>query len=219
MMNLLIGIFLSYLVGAFPTAYLFGRARGLDIRQHGSGNVGATNAFRILGKKTGICVLLIDILKGFLGAAAIPKLLGMEHIGSYVILGLAAVAGHNWTIFLKFKGGKGIATSFGVLMGLAVAFAFLQPILWLTLFVWLVVFFTFRYVSLASIAAATFLPVFMVLFNLSIEVVLLGIILCIFVVTRHRSNLHRIFSGQEPRVPLFGKNNFFLFLISFISLS
>lgn len=197
------GIFLGYLVGAIPTAYLFGKMiAGIDIRQHGSGNVGATNVFRTLGKGPGFLVLFLDILKGVVAVAVIPDVLGVTSTGYRVILAIAAVCGHNWTVFLKFKGGKGIATSFGVLLGLMIKIELIRPVvLWIVL-IWLATFLVTRIVSVSSVAAATCLPVIMVLTSQEFVVICLGIVFCIFVVIRHRPNIQRLFAGQEPRVPL-----------------
>ena len=102
-------------------AYIFGRVlKNLDIREHGSGNMGATNAFRVLGKGPGTIVLILDIIKGIIPVTVLANVFGLEDALSLVIISVAAVAGHNWTVFLGFKGGKGMATSLGVLIGLAI---------------------------------------------------------------------------------------------------
>ena len=206
-MPLLLKIFfslvISYVIGAIPTAYLMGRAlRRVDIRNFGSGNVGATNAFRVLGKGPGIAVLLFDISKGVWAAALVPTLLGLTDIIWPTILGITAVAGHNWTIFLGFKGGKGIATSLGVLIGLTIVFPSIQPVVMSCVLIWQGVFLLSGYISLSSIIAAVSLPVFMTMTNQSMELIFLGIIFCVFVVIRHRPNLKRLLSGQEPKMPL-----------------
>ena len=153
------GLFLAYFLGAIPTAYLAGRwCKGIDIREHGSKNVGATNVFRVLGKGPGVIVLFIDILKGVLAVVAIPFILGLQPIIYFILFGLAVVCGHNWTIFLKFKGGKGVATSLGVLIGLTMTIASMRLIVVLCVLIWLGVFVGFGYVSLASIVAVFFLP-------------------------------------------------------------
>lgn len=198
----------AYLLGAIPTAYIFGRLlKGLDIRQHGSGNMGATNAFRVLGKGPGIAVLLIDIVKGIIPVAVISPALGVADPLGLVIVGLIAVAGHNWTCFLQFKGGKGIATSLGVLIGLTLEISGLRPVLLGTVGVWLVLFLAFGYVSLASLAAAIALPIFAIMCNAPFAVISLAIFLCVFIVLRHRSNLGRLLKGQENRVVLFKKKS------------
>jgi glycerol-3-phosphate acyltransferase PlsY len=206
---ILIGIILGYLIGSIPTAYIFGKwISGIDIRQHGSGNVGATNVFRILGKGPGIAVLLVDILKGVLVVALIPDLLGLTASIYRVSLAIAAVCGHNWTVFLKFKGGKGIATTFGALIGLMVKIAVLRPVVLWVFLIWVACFLITRIVSVSSILATTCLPVIMVLTNQEFVIICLGVIFCIFVVLRHKANIKRLFAGKEPRVPLsFRKKN------------
>ena len=116
-LKIVFAVIASYLIGAIPTAYIFGRVlKKIDIRQHGSGNVGATNAFRILGKGPGAAVLLIDVLKGAIVTSLVADIFGLTDPLMRVFLGVVVVCGHNWTVFLNFKGGKGIATSLGVLV-------------------------------------------------------------------------------------------------------
>lgn len=205
-MILVIASIISYLIGSIPTAYIFGKFyKGIDIRQHGSGNVGATNVFRVLGKEAGTIVLILDILKGLIVVTVVADFFHMTQIVERVILAVLVVCGHNWTIFLKFKGGKGIATSFGVLIGLTLKITIIRPVLFWTMVVWIVCFLTTRFVSLASIVAATALPVIMVVTHQPFELICLGILFCIFVVLRHRPNIKRLLSGQEHRVS-FRKN-------------
>jgi glycerol-3-phosphate acyltransferase PlsY len=202
-MKLLLAIVLSYLLGSIPTAYIYGRfAKKIDIRKHGSGNVGATNVYRVLGKGPGTFVLILDILKGLLAVWAIGDLFLLTENYQRIFLALSVVCGHNWTIFLGFKGGKGIATSLGVLIGLTIKIASIRIVLALTLLVWIGIFCLTGFVSLASISAATVLPIIMVLTNQSIEIVFLGIIFCVFVVLRHRANIKRLLAGQENKVNL-----------------
>ena len=199
--SVILGIVLSYLIGAIPTAFIFGKLlKGIDIREHGSGNVGATNAFRVLGKGPGIIVLLIDVIKGIIPVTIIADFCGLTTILLRVLLALVVVCGHNWTVFLNFKGGKGIATSLGVLIGLTIKIAVIRPVLFVTIFVWLICFLFTGFVSLSSIIAATILPLVMVMTGQSIEIVSLGIIFCIFVVIRHRPNIKRLLQGQEGRI-------------------
>ncbi len=203
---LILGMILGYLIGSIPTAYIFGKMlKGIDIRQHGSGNVGATNVFRVLGKGPGILVLVLDILKGVIAVALIPDLLGFSDILYRVALAFSVVCGHNWTVFLKFKGGKGIATSFGVLIGLTLKIAIIRPVLLGTILIWLACFLITRIVSVSSILAATCLPIIMVLTGQEFTIICLGAVFCIFIVLRHKANIRRLFDGQEPRVPLFSK--------------
>lgn len=202
-MRILFGMFMSYLLGSIPTAYIYGKiSKGIDIRQHGSGNVGATNVFRVLGKGPGFFVLLADTFKGVLAVALVPDMLGLTGVTQRIILALCAVSGHNWTPFLNFKGGKGVATSLGVLIGLTLRIAAIRPVLLLSVLIWIACFLITRYVSLASIVSATLMPVIMLLTHQSFEIVLMGVIFCLFIVIRHRPNIKRLFAGQEPRVPL-----------------
>ena len=201
---IIFGIILSYLIGSIPTAYIFGKIlKGIDIRQHGSGNIGATNVFRVLGKKPGITVLLLDILKGVIAVVLVSDLLGLTKVIHRVILAAMVVCGHNWTVFLKFKGGKGIATSLGVLIGLTIKIAVIRPVLIWVVLIWILCFLITRIISISSIIATTCLPIIMVLTNQEITIICLGIMFCLFVVLRHKANIRRLFAGQEPRVPLF----------------
>lgn len=202
-LGLAVSIAIAYCVGAIPTGYLFGRIlKNLDIREHGSKNMGATNVFRVLGKGPGAAVLIIDILKGVLPVALLPNIFGFYNPLILVLIGVVAVAGHNWTVFLKFKGGKGVATSLGVLIGLAIQIPTLRPVLALTIAVWLIMFLPTGYVSLASITAAIALPIFMVLFNAPFAIIIMSILICVFIVVRHRANISRLVKGQENKVPL-----------------
>src|SRR5476651_1051008 len=157
-----LNVVIAYLIGSIPVAYIFGRAlKNIDIREHGSGNMGATNAFRVLGKGPGTIVLILDIIKGIIPVTLLANAFGLGDALSLVIISVAAVAGHNWTIFLGFKGGKGMATSLGVLIGLAIQFQVLRIILlWVTI-TWLAFFLSLGFVSLASIVAAVVFPILM----------------------------------------------------------
>jgi len=206
MLWIILGILVSYLIGSIPTAYVFGRLlKGIDIRNFGSGNVGATNAFRVLGRGPGITVLVLDILKGFvavvfLGNVLVSKVTFMPQETLRLILGLSCISGHNWTIFLSFKGGKGIATTFGVLGGLSIKIASLKLILSLLILTWILIFVIVRIVSVASVLSGIALPVYTIIFKESNALILLSVLLCIFVILRHKSNLKRVFQGKEPRL-------------------
>jgi glycerol-3-phosphate acyltransferase PlsY len=206
MLRIISGIIISYLVGSIPTAYIFGRLlKGIDIRKFGSGNVGATNALRVLGRGPGISVLVLDILKGFIVVTLLADILSSAVTGASVetlriIFGLSCICGHNWTVFLRFKGGKGIATTFGVLLGLAIKIGGLKVILALSVITWLIIFFMSRIVSLSSVISGIALSVYMFAFKQSNTLKFLSIILAIFIIIRHKSNLKRIFQGKEPRL-------------------
>jgi len=203
---ILLGIIGSYIIGSIPTAYLFGKLyRKIDIREHGSGNVGATNVFRVFGKGPGILVLVLDIIKGIIPILFVADWFGLTDNFQRIILALAVVGGHNWTVFLQFKGGKGIATSLGALIGLTIKITSIRPVLLLTILTWVVSFLISGFVSLSSILASVMLPIIMVLTNQPFELICLGIIFCIFIVLRHKPNIHRLLTGQEPKVPLFFK--------------
>jgi len=203
---IILGILISYLIGSIPTGYIFGRAlKGIDIRKFGSGNVGATNALRILGKPAGIAVLVLDILKGFvavffLGNIIVARITGISDITTRVLLGLSCICGHNWTIFLRFKGGKGMATTLGVLLGLAVKAAGIKVVFALVILTWLVVFMSTRIVSLASILSGIALPVYMFLFKQPRILIYTSTLLCIFIILRHKSNLKKLLRGEEKRL-------------------
>lgn len=206
MLWIIAALLASYLLGSIPTAYLFGRVlKGIDIRKVGSGNVGATNAMRALGKGPGITVLVLDILKGliaviFLADYFVDKSSLLQAQNLAILMGLSCICGHNWSVFLQFKGGKGIAASFGVLLGLSLKIPGLNIVLGLIILTWFIVFISFRMVSLASISAAIALPIFSFLFNLTFGLILVSLLLCIFVIIRHKTNLERIFYGKEPRL-------------------
>ena len=206
---IILALIFSYFIGAIPTAYLFGKAlKNIDIRQHGSGNVGATNVFRVLGKGPGFTVLFLDILKGVVAVALIPDLLGTAGVLSRVFCAVSVICGHNWTVFLQFKGGKGVATSLGVLIGLAMKIASIRIVLLVTLMTWIICFFISRIVSLSSIVAAVVMPIMMLLTEQGTALVLLGAVFSIFIVIRHRPNIRRLWDGEEPKVPLsFGKKS------------
>ena len=199
-------ILVSYLVGSIPTAYIFCRLlKGIDIRTVGSGNVGATNALRVLGKGWGVVILLLDILKGLVpvvivGDLIATKVLFLSNEQLRVLIGICCISGHNWTVFLNFKGGKGIATTLGVLLGFALRIPGLSIILGLLIITWFSVFMLSRIVSLASIIAAVCLPVYALVFRQSSFIIFSGIILALFAVIRHKANIKRLFARQEPRL-------------------
>jgi acyl phosphate:glycerol-3-phosphate acyltransferase len=199
MLWIITGIIISYLVGSIPTAYIFGRLlKGIDIRKFGSGNVGATNAFRVLGRGVGITVLALDALKGF---ATVVFLAPSGELFA-IVFGLCCVIGHIWTIFLGFRGGKGMATTLGVLLGLAFKISGLKIVLGVAILIWLVTFIISRIISLASVVSAIALPMLMVVFRQSVTLISLSIILSALVILRHRPNINRLFKGQEPRLNL-----------------
>jgi glycerol-3-phosphate acyltransferase PlsY len=203
---IILGILISYFIGSIPTAYIFGRVlKGIDIRDFGSGNVGATNAFRVLGKGAGLAVLVLDIFKGFVAVTLLGDTVALQATiipeeTLRLILGLSCISGHNWTIFLKFRGGKGIAATFGVLGGLAVKIAGLKLVLGLVILTWVLVFVIVRIVSVSSVLAGIALPIYMAVFKQPRMLISLSALLGIFIILRHKSNLKRFFQGKEPRL-------------------
>ena len=203
---IIIALLSSYLIGSIPCAYIFGRLlKGIDIRKFGSGNVGATNAMRVLGRGPGISILFLDILKGYvvvtlLADSLIWRVPNLSEGALRVILGLSCIMGHSWTVFLGFKGGKGVATTLGVLLGLAVKIGSLKLVLGLIILTWLIIFIITRIVSIASVLAAVAMPVYMILFRESNILIFTSLIICIFIILRHTSNLKRIIQGKEPRL-------------------
>jgi len=187
---------LSYIIGSIPTGYWVGKAFfHKDIRSAGSGNLGASNAYRVLGPVAGVSTLLFDIMKGAAAVLLLPKLfLDDVSILQSVLLGVGAIAGHTWTIFLKFHGGKGVATSAGVFLALSWK-GMLAGII-----VFAVIFILFRYVSLASLAATIAMPVFLVIFREPKELILFSVIIGVIIIVRHRENIRRLFRGEENRL-------------------
>jgi glycerol-3-phosphate acyltransferase PlsY len=195
---------IGYLFGSFPAGYFAGRIAGIDIRATGSGNIGATNVLRILGKRWGYAVFFVDAFKGF-AAVRLTRFL-TDHLAPAnkyaeyfaILAAVMCVVGHSFPIWLRFKGGKGVATSAGAIFGL-------MPLAAVTVFlIWVIVFEITRYVSVASIVASASLPVVVALFirwNL-VEgrgFLYFSTLMAILVVWRHRSNFSRLRSGTEQR--------------------
>lgn len=193
----------SYLLGSFPTGYIAGRVAGVDVRKSGSGNIGATNVLRILGKKYGYAVFFLDAFKGFLavrlGFLAADHLLERAfHDWLGILAATACVIGHTFPVWLKFKGGKGVATSAGTMFGLAPLATCVAVV------VWVVVFEVTRYVSVASVAGAIALPlaigIFLKLHLINSTVIFYSaVLIAMMVCWRHRSNFARLMKGTEQR--------------------
>lgn len=202
MIAFIVVVVASYLVGSIPFSYLAGKIlRGIDLRQHGSGNLGASNTFRILGPVPGAIVLLCDIAKGFLPVFVSGRMAGAAGMPVHwftLAAAFAAVMGHMFSIYLRFTGGKGIATSAGAFLAIT-PYATL-----LSFFVWLVVFASRRIMSLATLSAAVTLPFFVYLVgrvdwwpsHWSYTAVAVAVVVVIFV--KHRSNIQRLIAGTEP---------------------
>ncbi|MBK8581247.1 MAG: glycerol-3-phosphate 1-O-acyltransferase PlsY [Flavobacteriales bacterium] len=199
---------IGYLCGSVPTAVWWGKAfYGMDVRDHGSKNAGATNTFRVLGPKAGVPVLLIDVLKGFLPVRLLPLWSGSEPYSDAwnllrVLLVLAAVVGHLYPVFAGFRGGKGIATSLGGVLAVHPGSAFACII------VFFIIWFATRYVSFASLCAALTFPLAVAfLFQEKSEVLIIfSIALCALVFFTHRQNISRLLKGTENRMAPFGRS-------------
>jgi glycerol-3-phosphate acyltransferase PlsY len=198
------GVVISYLIGSMPTALWVGKAFfGIDIREHGSGNSGATNTFRVLGKKAGTAVLLIDVIKG-LTAASLVRYFDFVDPGTVrfvnlqLLFGLSSVLGHIFPIYANFKGGKGIAT----LLGMVIGIHYLSALVCMMLFI--AILFSTRYVSLSSIMAAVAFPLIAILIYKNEEpfFIAFGIAAAIMVVMTHQKNIIRLVAGNENKAKL-----------------
>lgn len=208
----LIGFIISFIIGAIPTSFIIGKWIGkLDIRQHGSGNVGATNVNRTMGAKWGLFVLAFDVGKGVAAVLAMPLL--FQHSDMHItelraLYGFAAITGHIWSPFLKFKGGKGVATSLGVFICLSAPSTLIATLAFV-LVVWKT-----RYISLGSLIAAIAVPVSMAIFHEPRIYLMLSMVISVIIVQKHKSNLKRVAMGEEntfsfkktPKVSLDPKN-------------
>ena len=203
MLYISIAFLVAYLIGGIPSSFIAGKLKGIDIREHGSGNVGATNALRVLGVKTGVIVMLLDASKGILAIS----------LGSYIVryfgidvtqvtqvgLGITAIIGHVFSVYLKFKGGKGVATAAGV-YGFLTPYSFL-----LALIVFVVVVWRSKYVSLGSILAALTLIVAELVRNIMYDfefkyVLILSVLVCGFIIIKHKANIKRLIAGNENKI-------------------
>jgi glycerol-3-phosphate acyltransferase PlsY len=197
----IIAIAIAYVAGSIPSAYVAGRMRGVDLRKHGSGNLGATNVIRVLGTKIGLIVFAFDVAKGALPVLFLPRYTGASMTGIWVAIlcGAAAILGHARPVFLLFsRGGKGVATAAGVFLALA-------PVQTaLALIVFAVVLLTSGYVSLGSLIAATLLPVLLAItVGVRSPVFTISVLVALFVYWTHRANIARLRRGEEHR---FGKS-------------
>jgi len=206
MLEILLVLILSYLIGSVPTAIIAGKLlKNIDIREHGSGNAGATNVLRVLGWKAGIIVLVIDMLKGYIAVVWIVDIITDIHDidtkALYQILaGAAAICGHIWTVFAGFKGGKGVGTAAGVFLGL-------QPIpVIICLLVFIGIVSRTKYVSLGSMIAAILLPTILLVQSIflgkpvPIAHLIIAVVLAFLIVIMHRENIHRLVEGTENKI-------------------
>lgn len=194
-MNYIIIIILGYVIGSIPNGLLIGKnLYNIDLREFGSKNIGATNAFRTLGLYPSLWIFFTDALKGVIAVCLANALVGTP--SALLLGGIAAIAGHNWSIFLRFTGGRGVATGLGVI-------AVLVPKVTVIIFLlWTIIVYTTRYVSLASIVAAVLVPIFMWFTGARLEFLYFGIVAAFFVVARHKPNIERLLKGQELKIKL-----------------
>lgn len=187
-MNILFLVF-AYLLGSIPFGFVIGKAKGIDVRKYGSGNIGTSNVARTLGKKAAILTLLGDGLKGL-----IPVLLAKVFLSTdawTAAVGLAAIIGHNWPVYLKFKGGKGVTTTYGAYLGIA----WLPGLL--TIISWLVITARWKKSSVAALVSSLLAPIFALVFRVSMPVVVFAAIGLVLIYLRHVDNIKRILAGTE----------------------
>ena len=191
MLQVILFVIAAYLIGSIPTGLLLGKAFGVDIRTTGSGNIGATNVYRTLGRKVGVMTLVGDCLKGLIPVVAAQQM-GLPDLG-IALVGLAAFLGHVYTVFLGFKGGKGVATALGVFLGLSP----LAVLVTLAIFVLVLV--KWRYVSLGSIVAAVAMPVIVAVLDRRVSMIAVTAVISSLVIHKHRENIRRLQAGTESK--------------------
>lgn len=182
----------SFLVGSIPVGLIVAKLKGVDLRKVGSGNIGATNVLRTMGKKPALITLAGDMLKGLIPVFISGYILDDPLYSG--IVGLAAILGHDFSIFLKFRGGKGVATSIGVIL------AYSPLVSVLTVLVWIIVVFMTRYSSMGAIVSFMLLPLNIYVFDYSNERFLISIFITLLILFKHRENIGRLLSGREPKI-------------------
>lgn len=210
--NFFLLIVIAYFLGSVPFGYLIGKAHGKDLRKIGSGNIGATNAARVLGKKWGYVCFLLDVSKGLIPMLLVPA---FGHVNNqsdpvtltlWLLVGCAAILGHIFPIFLGFKGGKGVATSLGIVLGLWPYYTLCGITAFL---IWIIVVLIWKYVSLASIVAAISFPIILTVLALLINswqfsqlwpLISLSVLMSGLVILRHKSNIKRLLAGSESKI-------------------
>jgi acyl phosphate:glycerol-3-phosphate acyltransferase len=193
--NAVIAVIISYLLGSVSFSIVIARlVKGIDIRQHGSGNAGATNTLRVLGKGPGIAVFILDIAKGVAAVWIGHALNGGYESWIPVLCGLAAIVGHNWPIWFRFKGGKGIATTIGIIATLAFIPALIAGVIAIAIIA------ITRYVSVGSLLFAALVPVGIGIMTGSGPMLWASLLICVFAFVRHRSNLVKLVQGKENKL-------------------
>ena len=192
-MSYLVVFALCYLLGSVPNGLIFGKLLWqTDLRKYGSHNIGATNAWRTLGKGAGIFIFLMDFLKGFLSVWLAMTFLGTPL--SMVLAGIFVIVGHSCSVFLKFKGGKGVATGLGVITML------MPGVTCIVFAVWFAIVYRTRYVSLGSMAAAALVPILALISGAPTEYILFGLLTAVFIIIRHSANIERLKNGTENKI-------------------
>jgi glycerol-3-phosphate acyltransferase PlsY len=200
-----LSVFAAYLIGSFPTSYIIGKlVRGIDVREAGSGNAGATNVLRTVGKTPALVTLIVDILKGFLAVTIVSDYfysLDVPFVYEFYrpFIGFVAICGHIWPVWLKFRGGKGVAATLGVALGLAPLALLPSLVIWVAVFAWK------HFVSLASIMALVAFPVFACIFGCSVYTAVFSVAVCAIVVYKHKENIRRLVNGVENKTIIFKK--------------
>jgi glycerol-3-phosphate acyltransferase PlsY len=185
----------SFLIGSIPSGYLIGKSKGMNLKSEGSGNIGASNVYRVLGKKEALLTLIFDMTKGFI-VVLVLKLLPFAQNVKDILIPIAiifVVLGHDFSIFLKFKGGKGVATTYGSIL-LYSNFAFVG------LFVWILILKVTKYASLASLLSFTVTTLLVIIFESDFKIKLVFLILLSLMVTKHFSNITRLFTNSEHKI-------------------
>lgn len=183
---------ISFLMGSIPVGLIVARVKGIDLRKVGSGNIGATNVLRTMGKGPALITLAGDMLKGFLPVILSSSLL--NDTLSIGIIGLVAILGHDFSLFLRFRGGKGVATSIGVML------AYSPVVALLTVLLWIIIVFMSRYSSMGAIVSFILLPLNIYVFDYSYEKFVISIFITILLLFKHRENIGRLLRGQEPKI-------------------
>jgi acyl phosphate:glycerol-3-phosphate acyltransferase len=200
-----VSVVLAYLIGSFPTSFLLARAmKGIDIRQVGSKNAGATNVLRTVGKMPALITLIVDILKGVLAVTVVANFFygfGIDLVFEFYqgLIGLTVVCGHIWSVFLRFKGGKGVATTLGVALGIT-------PLALIpTIAIWAIVFSLSSYVSQASIISLMLFPLIACLLGYNFYTVLFSVAICSLSIYKHRDNVKRLLKGEESKTSILNR--------------
>jgi len=203
---LILSSLLAYLIGSFPTSYILAKYfKGIDIREVGSKNAGATNVFRSVGKLPALITLIVDILKGVFVVTVLTNFfysfdIDFDYNFYRAFLGLVVVCGHIWPVFLKFRGGKGVATTLGV--GIVIAPLALLP----SVVVWIIAFAISQYISVASISAMISFPIIAAILNTPVFTTLIGTVICIISIYKHKDNIRRLIKREEKKTNLFKSN-------------